>query len=111
MKRFFVIGLGMLLAVFFYGCASSNQDIPEVTAKMATQSGVDQVTLARGRGLYMAHCATCHERVKPGEIDPEFWRSVTHHMAVKAKLSATEEKQVLQYVMVAHAELHGLHEE
>jgi hypothetical protein len=41
-------------------------------------------------------------------VDPEFWRGVTPHMAVKAKLSDSEEKQLLQYLMVAHAEVHGL---
>lgn len=74
---------------------------------MAMAYGVDQATLARGRGIYMAHCAQCHERVAPGEIDPEFWRGITPHMAVKAKLTEAEEKQLLHYVMVAHAEVHG----
>lgn len=75
---------------------------------MAKDYEVEEATLARGRGIYMAHCANCHERVHPGEIDPEFWRGVTHHMAVKSKLTLVEEKQLLQYVMAAHGEVHGL---
>jgi mono/diheme cytochrome c family protein len=106
MKCFFVsavvAGMGLM------GCAPSFKGIPEVTPKMARAYGVDQATLARGRGIYMAHCSSCHERVHPGELDPEFWRGITPHMAVKAKISEEEQQQLLHYLMVAHAEVHGL---
>jgi mono/diheme cytochrome c family protein len=108
MKRFFVRSLAIMGLGLFFGCADSYKGIPEVTPKMAMEYGVEEATLARGRGIYMAHCAACHERVHPGEIDPEFWRGVTHHMAVRAKLKDFEEKQLLHYVMAAHAEVHGL---
>lgn len=111
MKRILVVGFAAVAGVFVAGCADSFKGIPEVTPKMAMEYGVDQATLARGRGVYMAHCAQCHERVHPGEIDPEFWRGITHHMAIKAKLTEEEEQQVLHYVMVAHAEVHGLNPE
>jgi len=75
---------------------------------MAAKYEVKEVTLARGRGIYMAHCATCHERIAPGKIDPEYWREITPHMALNAKLSGKEEKELLHYVMAAHAEVHGL---
>ncbi|MEJ6830947.1 MAG: hypothetical protein QNK61_12210 [Akkermansiaceae bacterium] len=78
---------------------------------MASDYGERQSTLARGRGIYMAHCAQCHERILPGEIDPEFWRGVTPHMAIKAKLTDEEEDQLLGYLMVAYAEVHGLNPE
>ena len=107
MKKIFVMGMGLVGSGLFLSCAKSFKGIPEVTPKMAMDYGVDEATLARGRGVYMAHCAACHERVHPGEVDPEFWRGVTHHMAVKAKLTEVEEKQLLHYVMVAHAEVHG----
>ena len=107
MKRATLMGLAILAGGLFLGCADSFQGIPEVTPKMAQEYGVDQATLARGRGVYMAHCAQCHERVHPGQIDPEFWRSITPHMAVKAQLTEAEEEQVLHYVMVAHATVHG----
>lgn len=108
MKKILVIGLGFSVSGFFLSCAKSFKGIPEVTSKMAMEYGVEEADLARGRGIYMAHCATCHERVHPGEIDPEFWRGVTHHMSIKAKLKKEEEEQLLHYVMAAHAEVHGL---
>lgn len=93
------------------GCASKQNAIPEVTPQMASDYGERQSTLARVRGIYMAHCAQCHERIFPGEIVPEFWRGVTPHMAIKAKLTDEEEDQLLGYLMVAYAEVHGLNPE
>lgn len=102
----------MVLLVFggglFAGCAKSFKGIPAVTPEMAMAYGVDQETLVSGRGVYLANCVQCHERIHPGEIDPEFWRGVTPHMAVKAKISEEEQQQLLHYLMVAHAEVHGL---
>ncbi|MGC6467280.1 MAG: hypothetical protein ACON38_15935 [Akkermansiaceae bacterium] len=95
-------------ALLFSGCGSSESEIPEATAEMAKKYEVSQVELARGRGLYMAHCEQCHERVEPGKIDPEFWREITPHMALNARLNDKEEQELLQYVMAAHAEVHGL---
>jgi len=107
MKKIVTIGLGLAASGLFLSCAKSFKGIPEVTSKMAMENGVKESDLARGRGVYMAHCASCHERIHPGEIDPEFWRGVTPHMAAKAKLSNAEQTQLLRYVMAAHAEVHG----
>lgn len=90
------------------GCGTNRSGIPEATAEMARKYEVSQVELARGRGIYMAHCNQCHDRVEPGKIDPEFWREVTPHMAARSKLTDREEEELLQYVMAAHAEVHGL---
>ena len=106
-----MIGFGLAASGFFLSCAKSFKGIPEVTPKMAMEYGVEESVLAQGRGSYMTHCASCHERVHPGEIDPEFWRGVTPHMAAKAKLSKSEEAQLLHYMMAAHAEVHGLNPE
>ena len=99
---------GLLVVGLLVGCASKMELIPEVTPAMSAKYEVEEVTLARGRGIYMAHCATCHERLTPGKLDPEYWREITPHMALNAKLNDREEKELLQYVMVAHAEVHGL---
>ncbi|MGC6425754.1 MAG: hypothetical protein ACON5H_02015 [Akkermansiaceae bacterium] len=66
------LACGALAAAALYpGCAEKNE-IPEITPQMALDHGLRPTDLARGRGIYMAHCASCHPRVKPGEIDPEF---------------------------------------
>lgn len=98
----------LFFGVFLVGCAYQDNGVPDVTPEMAAEYEVSEKTLALGRGVYMANCAKCHERVTPGAVDPEFWRGVTPHMAAKAKLSGEEEDQLLQYLMVAHAEVHGI---
>ena len=103
-----VSGLFVLAAWFLTGCGGNQNEIPEVTTEMADKYEIPQPVLARGRGLYMAHCEQCHERVEPGKVDPEFWRAITPHMAVNARLSDKEEEELLQYVMAAHAEVHGI---
>ena len=99
---------GVLGSFLVVGCAKSFKGIPEVTPEMAMAYGVEQETLMSGREVYLANCSKCHERVHPGEIDPEFWRGITPHMAVKAELSKADEEKLLHYLMVAHAEIHGL---
>lgn len=108
MNKLIIAAMGIGGCVLFFGCAQYGKGIPEVTPEMAMENGVEETTLARGRGIYMAHCAACHERVHPGEIDPEFWRGITHHMAIKSKLTSVEEEQLLRYVMAAHADVHDL---
>ena len=82
--------------------------IPEPTEKMALDMGVERDQLVRGREIYMANCARCHDRVLPGKIDPEYWRGIIPHMASKADLSKSEETKVLIYLMAAHGTVHGM---
>ena len=69
--------VALLMGMFLVGCAYQDDGIPEVTSEMAKVYEAPEETLARGRGIYMAHCASCHNRVTPGAIDPELWRGVT----------------------------------
>ncbi|MEP4077053.1 MAG: cytochrome c [Haloferula sp.] len=82
--------------------------IPAATPEMALEMGVEQDQLARGRELYMANCARCHERVLPGKMDPEYWRGVMPHMGENAELSKSQETDVLIYLMAAHGTVHGM---
>ncbi|MFK7851800.1 MAG: hypothetical protein AB8D78_12565 [Akkermansiaceae bacterium] len=111
MKLRFAIGAGIVGFLVLAGCADRTNEIPEVTEKMAMEYGVDQASLMRGRETYMAHCSKCHEHVKPGEIDPEFWPSVTAHMGVKAELDDKQEEELLHYLMLANATVHGMNPE
>ena len=74
---------------------------------MALELGVEYGQLQRGREVYMAHCNRCHERIPPGEIDPEIWRGLLPHMAINAELTTTEEEESLLYLLAAHGTVHG----
>lgn len=97
--------LGAMLLVG--GCRSLMDPVPEATPEMALEMGVEQSQLERGRGLYLANCHRCHERVLPGKIDPEYWRGIMPHMGEKADFSPSEQTDVLIYLMAAHGTVHG----
>jgi cytochrome c5 len=99
-----IFGATLLLA----GCGVTRDPIPEATPEMALEMGVEQAQLVRGRDLYLANCARCHERVLPGNIDPEYWRGIMPHMGKNADLSKSQETDVLIYLMAAHGTVHGL---
>lgn len=96
-----------MVALVAAGCAANTNRIPEATPRMALELGVEHGQLVRGREVYMAHCNECHDRIPPGEMDPESWRGILPHMAVNAELTTTEEEEVLLYLMAAHGTVHG----
>lgn len=98
--------LGAILVLV--GCGASVDPIPQATPEMALEMGVEEEQLVRGRALYMENCNRCHERVPPGEIDPEYWRGIIPHMAQNADLSSSEQNDVLVYLMAAHGTVHDL---
>lgn len=104
MKRVFLF----LMVLWVSGCAGPRTRIPEPTPKMAMALGVHHAELVRGHATYMNHCNRCHERVPPGAIDPELWRGVLPHMAVRATISKIEEDELMLYLLAAHGTVHGL---
>ena len=52
-----------------------------------------------GRALYAGKCHACHRLYAPSRVAPEKWPALMEKMAAKAKLSAEEEKAVLDYVL------------
>jgi mono/diheme cytochrome c family protein len=100
--------IALLVALWVAGCAPNSSRIPEPTEQMALGLGVEQAALTRGHATYLSQCSRCHERVPPGKVDPEFWRGIVSHMAVKAQISKVEEHELLLYLMAAHGTVHGL---
>ena len=99
----------MLGAMFvLVGCSAPVDPVPPATPEMAEALGVEEAQLVRGRAAYMENCNRCHERVPPGELDPEYWRGIIPHMAKNAKLSSSEQTDVLVYLMAAHGTVHDL---
>lgn len=96
------------VAAGLVGCAPDTTQIPEPTEEMALGMGVRKAELDRGHATYMEHCNRCHQRVPPGTIDPEFWRGIVHHMALRSRIGEVEERELLVYLMAAHGTVHGL---
>ena len=70
--------------------------------------GVEQAELVRGHATYLRHCQQCHARVPPGKIDPEYWRGIVPHMALKSAIDSREEQELLLYLTAAHGTVHGM---
>lgn len=94
----------MLLAA----CQHEPGGIPEVTPAMAARMEISVSSLESGRVTYMANCNRCHERILPGNEDPEFWREIIPHMAENARLTKAQESDLLLYLMAAHLEARGV---
>ena len=90
--------------IFLYCC----------TPKLAPSSAFSESDVARGKvfwsdcsiqkldaahTLYTNKCATCHSLKAPASEDEAGWRKIVPPMAKKAKLSAEEESQILNYVL------------
>jgi cytochrome c2 len=54
-----------------------------------------------GRALYAGKCHSCHRLYAPSRVAPEKWPALMEKMAVKAKLTPEEEKEILAYLLVA----------
>ena len=54
-----------------------------------------------GRALYSGKCHSCHRLYAPSRVSPEKWPALMEKMAVKAKLTPEEEKEILAYVLAA----------
>ena len=89
---------GCLIAV---GCGDPDEEIPLATPEMALAVGVEPEELARGRDLYLTHCGTCHDQVKPRGAEPENWPGILPHMAQHAALSSEVENELLSYLLAA----------
>lgn len=100
--------LGVIGTLILAGCGAPGGAIPEATPEMAMAMGVEQSLLVGGRETYMANCNRCHDRVLPGNLDPEYWRGIVPHMAKNADLSESEEQDLLIYLMAAHGTVHGM---
>ena len=67
--------------------------------------------LQKGRKIYMRHCQACHERVPPGKIDPEYWRSILPHMSQRAHLTPQDTQSLQNYLIAAHGTVHRFNQD
>jgi mono/diheme cytochrome c family protein len=74
-----------------------------VMAALACASALPPATpeTEGGRALYAGKCHGCHRLYAPSRVAPEKWPALMEKMAMKAKLTPEEEKEILAYVLAA----------
>ncbi len=88
------------LPVTFLSCQSQLQKIatPLPTEDNARVSGKSLPTLKRGHGVYMKHCAQCHEHRLPNTVTFPAWHAKIESMSHLAGLSKTDKEDLQVYL-------------
>ncbi|HMJ16508.1 MAG TPA: hypothetical protein VK524_34075 [Polyangiaceae bacterium] len=94
--------LALLLAVLASACGAGA--LPEPTPLDATRISkqfpdATLATLEHGRKLYAGRCADCHQLYEPARYGADKWRTELGEMRERARLSAEEERMILQYLV------------
>lgn len=93
----------LLVSVLLFSCARSIdplQDIatPQPTVDNAKASGIPCPTLQKGHGVYMRHCAQCHEHRLPTSAELPAFHQTIATMSDLSGISATEEAALHEYL-------------
>lgn len=92
-----------LTLILFLGMASCSKEVrsiatPEPNEQHARVSGKPLPTLKRGHGVYMRHCAQCHEHRLPNTVTLPDWHAQIKTMSNIAGLSKEDEKSLQIYL-------------
>ena len=93
----------LLLTILVLGLVSCSQSIrslatPRPTPAHARVSGKSYVSLKQGYGVYMKHCAQCHEHRLPNTVTLPAWHAQIESMSHLAGLSAEDEASLQIYL-------------
>lgn len=56
-------------------------------------------SVSEGSALYAANCGSCHKLKKVEDYSHERWMKIVPDMSRKAKMDATQEAKILDYVL------------
>jgi mono/diheme cytochrome c family protein len=85
------------LSGFLWGAQRPSQGRQSPPAQTSTSGGKTPVDpVAKGEKLFQAHCGRCHNA--PEQLSPRAVGTVLRHMRVRALLSETDEKLILEYL-------------
>ena len=87
---FFAASLTMLVA-----CSPKTAEVVE---KVENEE-YPTAAIGEGSALYAANCGKCHKLKTVTDYTAEQWQKIVPPMAQKAKLDATQQDKVLQYVL------------
>jgi mono/diheme cytochrome c family protein len=98
----FALLTGALAAI---ACASPfvRPSSADVVALRPIDPGVQLADLERGRSLYLAKCASCHQLHEPSLFAPEAWPDKVHAMQREGRvhLSDPEALDMIRYLRAA----------
>lgn len=96
--RHLLVALGG--AQVMLSCQSQLQKIatPVPTEAHARVSGKSLPTLKRGHGVYLKHCAQCHEHRLPNTVTLPEWHAKIDTMSHLAGLSESEQQDLQEYL-------------
>jgi len=92
----------LILTLSLVGCSKtllipSNENVSALTLETSNTSVED---LKDGQKLYIIKCGNCHYLYRPARFSEEKWKHEMPEMAVKAKISTTDQNQILKYLLV-----------
>ena len=98
--KLIVVVSGIIGLLYLSSCQSSVHKIgtPEPTKANAAVSGKPFPTLKRGYGVYLKHCAQCHEHRLPNTISLPAWHDQIDTMADLAGLSKQDAEDLQAYL-------------
>ncbi|MGC6457222.1 MAG: hypothetical protein ACON4R_02525 [Akkermansiaceae bacterium] len=93
----------LLRRVVFFGLVSCSSSIrsfttPEPTEAGAKLSGKSYTSLKKGYGVYLKHCAQCHEHRPPNTVTLPAWYAKTNTLSELAGLSKEERESLQLYL-------------
>lgn len=71
----------------------------EVIEEKSTTTTTMTAEISEGSALYAANCGKCHDLPKEQKYSAEKWKVIVPDMSKKAKLDATAENKIMQYVL------------
>lgn len=92
MKKLFFPAAAVLLMT---ACAPKTTE----TKNVSEGTKYPSAEIEEGNGLYANNCGKCHDLPKESKYNDEQWKKIVPPMASKAKLDATQENKILQYVL------------
>ncbi|MFN5911800.1 MAG: hypothetical protein ACK45H_10725 [Bacteroidota bacterium] len=92
--------LPLSILILLSACTPKTAEIKAVTEGPEFPSA----EVEEGSHIYANNCGKCHDLPKESRYSEEQWKKIIPPMAGKAKLDATQESKVLQYVLWKSAE-------
>jgi cytochrome c5 len=86
-------------AGLFGGCGSLESTAPSVTPAVASAARTSAAVLEEGRTIYTTDCTDCHNAVAVSAHARAEWPGIIRKMAPESKLTPSQERAVLAYVM------------
>jgi len=104
-KILFILAIGgsmLIMANCTPKVASSVADKEPVPTKAQVLASFSEDQLARGKAIFIDHCAKCHKLFPEDSRTPVQWNSILKKMIPKAKLNYDDGKLVRAY-LIAHS--------